>query len=247
MASPSHIPGKLMLAFFLMLFMLYGGLQVAQWVYYLREPSKEGFQGSPGPAPSSSPEAQPPKTAPPPPPPPVRFLDKKETYRLISEDTDRYIADIPPDVAEQRGIPDLDEYRERSAMTAVSFTDFEKGLITRVAGHVDRLLGPDDKDIPWAFAVTEGKLYEDGQPHVRQGVMFLSTDLLDDFYLSTCQMQKTILYLRLQMCCKTKPPMQGPKACFRPYRGTYVDAGHVSPNVLIPSCEIMAGWLAQDE
>lgn len=199
-------------------------LHIARWRRNLAEPFDATSATSATPSPTPAPM-----------PPPPRFMDKHETYDFLREDKDGFVRSMMPDVAARRGITDLPAYAMQSARTAVSFHAREKARLAQIAAHVDTLLGDKASQKPWVFALTEGRTYEDGRPHVRRGVLFLSTDLLVQDLYDTCQMTRTLLHLRLQVCCAQRAHPDTVR-----YRHTTpweVDKRHVPAEYQSMSCE----------
>lgn len=143
------------------------------------------------------------------------FLDKHQTYALISKDADGYINRLPPADLFFRNAPDADTYRRMSAKTAVSFHSLEREKLAEIAPPIDAFL---DKyyappsgfrnKTPWVFALTEGTVYEQGEPHVRWSrfsessakpvpVLYLSTNRLAEILEDRCALGWELLYLRL--------------------------------------------------
>jgi len=54
-------------------------------------------------------------------------------------------------------------------------------------------------DIPWIFAMTKGRVYEDGLPHTRENIIFLTTDLFAslDSLANTLLHEKVHVYQRM--------------------------------------------------
>lgn len=152
------------------------------------------------------------------------FMDKTQTYAFLMEDADGFVATMNAIELQQRremagmSVPETQRaYKEQSARTAVSFNDEEKRLLTEAAAHADAYLTAQGLDIsilpPWRFALTEGRTYENGAPHIRganRATYMLSTDVLENDALSMCQLSMTLLYLRMATAFPKKKTY-GPK------------------------------------
>lgn len=128
------------------------------------------------------------------------FMTKHQTYRFIREDIDGYITKMPLTVVEERGFPDHENYLRAAAKSALTFSTRDQKFLTSMAPEIDKFLernyGAKNINKPWIFALTEGQTYELGIPHVRQGVMMLSTHTLDVDLKDDCALAWTLMYLR---------------------------------------------------
>jgi len=135
----------------------------------------------------------------------IKFMSKYETYYYINGDTDNFIKNTPESENHYDiyGITDLDSYKRISAQSAVSFNDYEMKQITILAMAIDEFLvenfdlqQPRPSDVKWILALTEGTSYEEGRPHVRDNIIFLSTETTQKEINNQCQFGFTLLYLR---------------------------------------------------
>lgn len=114
-------------------------------------------------------------------------------------------------------IPDLyarhvkthQEYRERSAKVALTFEEEEKVVLEKAAEKVNTFFqnmnSPYiDKErisgILWKFALTENNGYEEGLPHTREDVIFITPKLLQ---LPEAQLVKTLIHERVHIYQRT--------------------------------------------
>jgi hypothetical protein len=139
-----------------------------------------------------------------------RFLGARETYVMIAEDKDGYIQNMDSHMLSDRGFSRPDDYKTSASLTALSFNQVDIYNIVVLAKFIDAFTAKyyqvDPKAVPWTFALTEGQVYERGQPHVRQNTIFLSSTLLENEALDSCQMGWTLLYLRLQLLFGNETP-----------------------------------------
>lgn len=128
------------------------------------------------------------------------FMTKQQTYHLIREDTDGYIGRMPLEVVEGRGFPSHEAYLREASKVALTFSTRDQRFLSSMAPEIDGFLqkhyGAKDVSAPWVFALTEGKTYELGIPHVREGVIMLSTHTLDIDLKDDCSLAWMLLYLR---------------------------------------------------
>lgn len=128
------------------------------------------------------------------------FMTKQQTYGFIREDSDKYIGSMSLMVVEKRGFPDHESYLRTAAKTALSFSTRDERFLSAMAPEIDRFLvkhyGAKNTSAPWTFALTEGQTYEQGIPHVRKGIIMLSTHTLDVDLKDDCALAWMLMYLR---------------------------------------------------
>lgn len=147
------------------------------------------------------------------------FWTARQTAAFILADQDRYIRDMSIADMNERNAPTHRAIARTGALAATSYTDSEQSMMTRAAAAADELIVKmdparyPDLDLsaiairPWVFALCRGRGYEDGSPHSRKLVIFLSTDTVEQ--LSDIQMRDTLMYLKVQISnttngsCKT--------------------------------------------
>lgn len=131
----------------------------------------------------------------------VKFMSKYETYNYLLMDSDNFIKNTPDDHTNLYGYNDTENYKKEVSRASVSFNEYEKKQITILAMAVDQFLIEEfemdrSKKIPWIFALTNSDVYDDGRPHVRNGIIFLSTKTIEQEINDQCQFGFTLLYLR---------------------------------------------------
>lgn len=116
----------------------------------------------------------------------VVFLSVNEIRSFISQDRDNFTKKFSRYDLYARNAHSIEEYVVRSAESACEFTVFEKQLLTHASQQADdffrtrdipELKGSSSKDVatlPWKFAKTCGSSYEQGFPHTRHDIIFLS-------------------------------------------------------------------------
>jgi hypothetical protein len=118
----------------------------------------------------------------------VRFLTKEETREFILEDTDNYAASLtPPDLC-ARHVGTVPEYIEKSADETMDFSIFQKNTLLSALSEADQFFSTTMcgfginrqkiLDLGWTFALTKGKIYENGLPHTRAELIFLTPEIL---------------------------------------------------------------------
>ena len=122
------------------------------------------------------------------------FMSAKETAKFIMLDPDNYSHNLNIwDLIARHVALEID-YRRRSAAASLDFTDGQKKRILNAAKRVDKFFdtyrsnmshessytninGVDMNRIPWVFALTKDTKYEDGLPHTRANIIFISTTI----------------------------------------------------------------------
>lgn len=146
------------------------------------------------------------------------FMSQSDTSSFLSQDRDSYVKSMSRPDLYARKASHYTEYRERIAECAVAFNANERKKLTRCAKKADEFLrghtyrGLDCgaiERIGWVFAKTvkNGTYeYEEGLPHTRENVVFLSgyvindniaNDTNDDTLVSTLIHEKMHIYQRL--------------------------------------------------
>lgn len=120
----------------------------------------------------------------------VRFLTKEETRTFILEDTDNYGSSLTPADLCARGVGTAPEYIEKAAAEATQFSVLQKNHLLSALKEADQFFsttmcgfGIDRKkmmELPWTFALTKGKVYENGLPHTRAEIIFLTPAILKE-------------------------------------------------------------------
>lgn len=126
----------------------------------------------------------------------IIFMQFEETEKFLLDDRDRYVSNFSYYDLYARKVKDTREYLEVSSKLAMSFSPEEKALLQKCAILADEffrsvdfsktdyyagLKGRDIANIQWVFALTtklDGKEYEEGFPHTREHIIFVSKQVL---------------------------------------------------------------------
>ena len=130
----------------------------------------------------------------------IYFMTYKETSTFLRNDNDRYVRNMSELDLHARNVKTYMEYINNIEDTAISFTDEEKELLITCANNADKYLkmedfkelkygkyinGNDLANIKWVFANTytnrfnnKIKEYEEGLPHTRENIIFVSKHVL---------------------------------------------------------------------
>lgn len=124
------------------------------------------------------------------------YMTANETMDFLNMDSDKYIHNLSPLDLQARNVSSSSEYINNISQTAISFTQKEKDMLDICTKKADnflrnmqlneliytQLINRDDiANIKWIFAKTnniDNKEYEEGLPHTRENVIFLSDNVL---------------------------------------------------------------------
>lgn len=130
----------------------------------------------------------------------IHFMSYKETSEFLVNDKDRYVSNFSELDLHARNVKTHIEYISNIEDTAISFSDEEKELLIKCSNNADKYFktetykelkygkhinGNDIADIKWIFACTYTnhfnnviKEYEEGLPHTRENIIFVSKNVL---------------------------------------------------------------------
>ena len=130
----------------------------------------------------------------------IYFMSYKETSDFLTNDNDRYVRNFSELDLHARNVKTYMEYISNIEDTTISFTEEEKKLLIKCANNADKYFktetykelkygkhinGDDIADIKWIFANTYTnhfnnviKEYEEGLPHTRENIIFVSKNVL---------------------------------------------------------------------
>ncbi len=147
----------------------------------------------------------------------IYFMTHIETSTFLLNDNDKYVRNMSIVDLYARKVKSHQEYLQKIADTSISFTQEQKQKLTECSKKADTFfktldLSDNDyythinitnvADIPWKFALTynnNNKIYEDGLPHTREDIIFLSKEILnynDIDLISTLIHEKVHLFQR---------------------------------------------------
>ena len=137
------------------------------------------------------------------------YLSKNETATFLIRDEDEYISSMSMPDLYARKVKTHAEYREKLGPTSIEFLETEKVLIDECIDSANiffkNLKSPyiDNNMINklyWKFALTNSRDYEEGFPHTRQDIIFITPSLLEmskDTIITTIIHEKIHVYQRM--------------------------------------------------
>jgi len=138
----------------------------------------------------------------------VNFLSIQETQEFLDSDPDFYIANLSPTDLYARQSKTSSDYKTKAVSSAAEIPDPLKLKISKAVQAANKFFSKLQikgiecskiNDIPWIIAYTSGNAYEDGLPHTRGGIIFLSdsVDETDQNLLRVLIHEKVHLYTRI--------------------------------------------------
>ena len=136
----------------------------------------------------------------------ITFLPKKSVAKFLSEDPDGYVTHFSPSDLYARKVHDVNDYLDRASNAAMDFQPDQKRRFEDAAHAADQFLSKQKEfegilDIPWVFAMTKTNMYEDGLPHTRTNIIFVSSNI-DERHES---LVKTLIHEKIHIYQRTYP------------------------------------------
>lgn len=154
----------------------------------------------------------------------IYFMTYKETANFFAKDNDRYVRNLTVLDLHARNVKTHVEYLNNIEDTAISFTEDEKELLVICAKNADEYLkneafkeltyggylnGNDIADIKWVFANTYTNYFNDvikeneqGLPHTRENIIFLSKNVLKNDVLN---LTNTLIHEKIHIYQRYNP------------------------------------------
>jgi hypothetical protein len=115
------------------------------------------------------------------------YLSKEETATFLLQDDDEYVSSMTPADLHARNVKTNTEYLQKIAFASIDFIESQKVLLDNFTQKADIFLKTlkspyiDNKlmsQIVWKFGITTNKMYEEGFPHTRKDIIFITPRLL---------------------------------------------------------------------
>lgn len=144
----------------------------------------------------------------------VRFLPRQLAARFLSADDDNYIKSMTSPDLHARGAASAGDYISMVTDACASFTDEMKVSVKRITKCVDKEIETNTslktacvhfgiqpevlRNIPWILALTRGNVYDEGYPHTRDSVIFISTQFFsgENTFIDQC---RTLLHEKIHL------------------------------------------------
>jgi hypothetical protein len=157
----------------------------------------------------------------------IYFMTYKETANFFSKDNDRYVRNLTELDLHARNVKTHVEYLQNIEDTAISFTEDEKELLVICAKNADEYLrketfkelkygnhlnGNHIADIKWIFANTYTNYFNDvikeneqGLPHTRENIIFLSKNVLKNDESNVLNLTNTLIHEKIHIYQRYNP------------------------------------------
>jgi len=118
----------------------------------------------------------------------IIFMNSIETSLFLKNDNDNYIKNFNNLDIYARKIKSKEDYINLISNSTLNFNDNQINKLTKCAKYADKFLNNYENDyingniiakIKWIFALTNNN-YEEGMPHTRNNIIFLSTNNLNN-------------------------------------------------------------------
>ena len=135
----------------------------------------------------------------------VVIMTASQTAEFLAADEDGYVhRQLSPYDLIARDVPTAAAYIQRIRASAHDPTSKERQILRTAIDTVDAYLAQSQhvpaglKSAPWVIAVTSGRAYENGYPHTRRHVIFVTDDIIRSNTLaSTLLHEKVHIYQRM--------------------------------------------------
>ncbi len=139
----------------------------------------------------------------------IYYLTKDEVMDLIEKDYDNYFNSFTIYDLEARDIKTIDEYKTLIKNNLGDINGEKRLRLSRLMEEADKRMskikleyfdGKKAKEIPWRIGYIKNNTYEDGLPHTRSNVVFVSDKVIgydDENLIGTLVHEKVHIYQRL--------------------------------------------------
>jgi flagellar basal body-associated protein FliL len=157
----------------------------------------------------------------------IYFMTYKETANFFAKDNDRYVRNLTELDLHARNVKTHIEYLNNIEDTAISFTEDEKESLVICAKNADEYLrneafkelkygdalnGNKIADIKWIFANTYTNYFnevikenEQGLPHTRENIIFLSKNVLKNDTSNLLNLTNTLIHEKIHIYQRYNP------------------------------------------
>lgn len=141
----------------------------------------------------------------------IYFMNTEETEMFLLKDEDYYVRNLSKYDIYARHVKTNKEYLDNISKAASSFTKEEIARLIKCSHDADiffknfyikkykEIKGRDIAAIKWIYAITDNNVYEEGLPHTRVNIIFLSKNILkntDNDLTNTLIHEKIHIYQR---------------------------------------------------
>lgn len=136
----------------------------------------------------------------------VKFLTSKDVATFLKQDQDGYVSNMSPTDLYARRVHSPEVYRQKISEAAMDFTTDQMIRFSKAASEADQLLQGEKElagicEVPWTFAMTRDDVYEEGLPHTRANIIFVSSSI-DERHLP---LVKTLIHEKIHLYQRMYP------------------------------------------
>ena len=140
----------------------------------------------------------------------IKFLTAEESRKFLLNDPDEYVHTLNQWDLIARKVSTFQDYLNKIAKSTLSFTSEQKTRLSNAAKDADQFFNRTQIDgincqeiatLPWKFALTSDKNYEDGLPHTRADIIFLST-IVDQTHI---KLVRTLIHEKIHIYQRLNP------------------------------------------
>jgi hypothetical protein len=168
-----------------------------------------------------------------------------ETNNFLLKDQDNYIKNLSKYDLYARKVKTTKEYLDKITKNNIDFSNEEKERLIKCSQDADiffrnlynkkttfnnMLNGNDIASIKWIYSITYKNMYEDGLPHTRMNIIFLSNNL---FKNTDNELTNTIIHEKIHIYQRLNPKLFDKIIAFMNY--SIIDRNLIKNNHLIRS------------
>ena len=139
----------------------------------------------------------------------IHFLSREETIQFFRSDPDGYTDSLTPYDLKALGFDNKIEYIDKSCEDAIDFTLSQKEYVTTCCREADVFFmsqlqnrfpyinGEVLATMDWNISLTKGEIYEEGYPHTRMNIIFITPDVINRGCTRILIHEKVHVYERL--------------------------------------------------
>jgi hypothetical protein len=138
----------------------------------------------------------------------IYFMNTEETKQFLLRDKDHYVNNLSKYDIYARQVKTNKEYSDNISKAAANFTNEEIARLIKCSHDADvffkelsikkykEIKGSDIAAIKWIYAITDNNKYEEGLPHTRMNIIFLSKNI---FKNTDSDLTNTIIHEKIHI------------------------------------------------
>lgn len=136
----------------------------------------------------------------------IYILNENEFINFINNDEDGFLNNLSIYDLKSRNCKSTQEYKDKIISCFIDLNNDLKLKLIKCCKKADELLLNNYKDlinIPWKFCIYYKNLYENGYPHTRKDLIFISKDIIKQ--LSEKDLVKTLIHEKFHIFQRYNP------------------------------------------